>query len=230
MSALANTADGAILVDAQQRILYWNHGTERLLGYKSAEVMNRHCYEVLGGRCEDGVCCHASCTVFLRVQQGRLPRNFDLLSYTKEGRPLWLTVITIALSRKKNFWLMHLLIDIDHRKQREQIIQKVSALLASKTIQPPISTPEAVPSDNIRVLDNQLAVLTRRETETLLLLAAGRSTAEIAKRIGVSIFTVRNHIRNALRKLGLHSRAEAIAFAFAHGLARGHLQSRRRSD
>jgi DNA-binding NarL/FixJ family response regulator len=55
------------------------------------------------------------------------------------------------------------------------------------------------------------ASLTRRERETLRLLAAGCSHNEIARRLVVSPHTARTHIQNLLTKLGVHSRLEAVA-------------------
>jgi DNA-binding NarL/FixJ family response regulator len=60
--------------------------------------------------------------------------------------------------------------------------------------------------------------LTPREAEVLHLLAAGRSTTEIATQLFVSIHTVRNHIANILSKLQANSRLEAVAVAVQHGL------------
>jgi DNA-binding NarL/FixJ family response regulator len=53
--------------------------------------------------------------------------------------------------------------------------------------------------------------LTRREREVLLLLRAGRSTNAIAAELVISIDTVRSHVKSVLRKLGVRSRAEAVA-------------------
>jgi DNA-binding NarL/FixJ family response regulator len=58
------------------------------------------------------------------------------------------------------------------------------------------------------------ASLTPREHEVLGLMAEGLGQAEIADRLVVSSKTVGNHIEHILWKLGVHSRAQAIAFAF----------------
>jgi pimeloyl-ACP methyl ester carboxylesterase/DNA-binding CsgD family transcriptional regulator len=59
--------------------------------------------------------------------------------------------------------------------------------------------------------------LSRRERETLALLADGLSNAEIAERLGISEKTVRNHLSHLFDKLGVWSRAQAIVFARDRG-------------
>lgn len=55
--------------------------------------------------------------------------------------------------------------------------------------------------------------LSDREREVLTLVAEGNTNEEIADRLALSAETVRTHIRNAMRKLGAHSRAHAIVIA-----------------
>lgn len=55
--------------------------------------------------------------------------------------------------------------------------------------------------------------LTSREWEVIDLLKLGRTTEQIATELVLSIETVRSHIKNAIRKLGVHTRAHAIAAA-----------------
>jgi pimeloyl-ACP methyl ester carboxylesterase/DNA-binding CsgD family transcriptional regulator len=59
--------------------------------------------------------------------------------------------------------------------------------------------------------------LSKRERETLSLLAEGLSNSEIAERLGISEKTVRNHLSHLFDKLGVWSRAQAIVFARDHG-------------
>jgi len=49
-------------------------------------------------------------------------------------------------------------------------------------------------------------------------LAEGCSTDEIAAQLSVSVQTVRNHVREILRRLGVKSRIAALAAARRHGL------------
>jgi len=55
--------------------------------------------------------------------------------------------------------------------------------------------------------------LTDREMEVLKLVAKGRNNRDIAKELFISENTVKNHIRNILEKLHLHSRMQAVVYA-----------------
>lgn len=60
--------------------------------------------------------------------------------------------------------------------------------------------------------------LTPREREILRLLIDGRTNAEIAAQLGLSVYTVKNHVRNLLGKLGVGSRTEAVSLALQRGV------------
>jgi len=53
-------------------------------------------------------------------------------------------------------------------------------------------------------------ILTTREQEVFELLVLNKSTKEIAEFLGISEKTVRNHISNAMQKLGVKGRAQAV--------------------
>ena len=55
--------------------------------------------------------------------------------------------------------------------------------------------------------------LTPRELEVLKLVAKGSNNRDIAKELFISENTVKNHVRNILEKLHLHSRMEAVVYA-----------------
>lgn len=61
-------------------------------------------------------------------------------------------------------------------------------------------------------------VLSEREREVLMELGRGASTAEIAEALGVSVNTVKTHLRGLFRKLGAHNRVQALATARERGL------------
>ena len=53
-------------------------------------------------------------------------------------------------------------------------------------------------------------ILTKREKEVFNLLVLNKTTKEIAKELSISEKTVRNHISNAMQKLGVKGRASAV--------------------
>lgn len=53
-------------------------------------------------------------------------------------------------------------------------------------------------------------ILTKREEEVFSLLVKNKTTKDIAKELDISEKTVRNHISNAMQKLGVKGRAQAV--------------------
>lgn len=59
--------------------------------------------------------------------------------------------------------------------------------------------------------------LSPREREVFQLMAEGHTAAAVGDRLGVSVETVRTHVRNVVRKLGARNRVHAIAMALGRG-------------
>jgi len=68
------------------------------------------------------------------------------------------------------------------------------------------------------LLQSRKPTLTGREIEVLQLVARGMTSREIGLNLFISENTVKNHIRNILDKLGLHSRNEAVLYAVRENL------------
>lgn len=70
-------------------------------------------------------------------------------------------------------------------------------------------------------LASKLSSLSPRERDVLTLLVDGRSRAQIAELLYLSINTVRSHVRTVLRKLEVHSSLEAVGVALRAGIRPG---------
>ncbi|TDU05721.1 LuxR family two component transcriptional regulator [Streptomyces sp. 846.5] len=86
-----------------------------------------------------------------------------------------------------------------------RMIDRFATVLPSSL--PPAETPE-------------LARLTEREREVLLLIAQGLSNGEIAARLSLSEATVKTHVGRILTKLQLRDRVQAVVLAYETGLVR----------
>ncbi len=66
--------------------------------------------------------------------------------------------------------------------------------------------------------------LTDREKHVLRLLAEGRTSRQVAQELGIAVKTAAGHKANAMKKLGIHNRAELIKYAVQRGIVHWKLQ------
>jgi PAS domain S-box-containing protein len=194
--ALAHTGDGAFVVDAAGRITAWNRSAERILGHTAREVVGRACCDLFAGRDDDGNrVCYRGCHVMNLVKMGDPVQSFDMHTRAKSGRPVCLNISTlVAPNGPSGPTTVHLFRDVTATKD---VLRLVQQRLAS-----PVPAPLADDGP-----------LTKRELEVLRLLASGTGTKAAAESLHVSPVTVRNHVQSIFRKLGVHSRLEAVARA-----------------
>ena len=214
IATLERTAEGAMVMDQEGTIVFWNRAAERLLGFKAREVVGRPCCEVIRGETLGGhPLCTPTCPIAARLVQGGGVRQFDMQARTKDNRLMWLNVSSLPVpSRKRGrFWIAHLMRDFGKHAKVRQLVQELHSVLWAPSLltvgsrsDPPLDIPATLP-------------LTEREREILRLLAIGATSASIADSLCISHKTVRNHIQHILEKLGAHSRLQALAIAFPPG-------------
>jgi PAS domain S-box-containing protein len=216
LDLFCNTADGVFAV-RDQRIIRWNKGAEKILKYSATEVLNRECYKVVAGRIHpDKIWCSEKCRVQNCVSSGGQLEDFDLLTQTAQREPVWVNVSTAFASNGGQPLTVHFFRDITREKKAGQAIETfLSSLGISGVGRDKLQdAPVAARTSSVDLPLN----LSVRELEVLTLLAEGLSTKGLAERLNISHFTARNHIQNILVKLDLHSKAQAVSYAFKKGL------------
>lgn len=207
--AISACGDPAFVVGEDWVVLHWNKAAEAAFERPAAEVEGHPCYDVIAGIDDDGrQLCRLHCEKWALARRGAHIRNFDIRAL--RDHELWANVAILPISDAsgRTVALAHVLRNVSRTKRLESFIREIA------TTADDVLTSRAgnghVPA---RVH------LTMRELEVLNLLAHGAGTDMIADRLGVSRHTAHNHIAVILNKLGVHSRAEAVAYAFAHRLA-----------
>lgn len=207
------------MVNAAERIVCWNAGAQKLLGYTEDEVLNKPCYQVMAGRVCGRSWCHAGCEVQRAVERGVRIQTFDMQVTTKPGTEMALGISVFAFEMSGERFTIHLLRDMTHAENTKAVLSNIYDTLRTAGIENGI--PRASAGTQIRLIPvppPSVAHLTRREIEVLQLLAEGLATKDLAKRLGVSPFTIRRHIESVLMKTGLHTQAQAVSFAYRAGL------------
>ena len=92
---------------------------------------------------------------------------------------------------------------VSKSEQPSVLLDTIAAVAAGRMVFPYI--------DVRSIYDNPLSTLTRREMEVLADLASGRTNKQIARDLGISLNTIKFHVRNLFQKLGVNSRGQAIS-------------------
>ena len=87
--------------------------------------------------------------------------------------------------------------------------------------------PSLIPALNAKMIETnkdaeKIKNLTKRELDVLKLLAVGMFNKEVGKRLEISERTVKNHVSNIFKKLGVTDRTQAAVFAIRNNLVQIH--------
>jgi PAS domain S-box-containing protein len=209
---LEQTADAAYTVTEGGEICSWNRAAERLFGYPASEVLGRHieevfdAYDALGTEPLVG---GAETAVRDPEASGSGIPHFDLDIRTRSGARLWVNVSTIVFDNRRTG--RRLLV----RLARDIAQSRLNAMLLNRMLE--------VARQLVALADDAsqhapVEELTNHESRILKLFAEGNTSASIARKLGISAQTLRNHLHRINRKLRTHSRLEAVTHAQRRGL------------
>jgi len=194
---VATTACPAFRIDAEGSILEWNPAAEELFGRTRASVLGRRCHDVVAGRDLFGNrFCDGSCSVRNMARRGEPVHHFLMDVRQADGNLVRTGCCTLVEDVGGTPNILHVF----------QVRDEVAAHAGH-------DGESAGAADASR----EEGYLTPREREVLALLDRGEATREIAAKLAISVTTVRNHIQGILRKLGAHSRLEAVSIARRDG-------------
>lgn len=209
---LEQTADATYTVTEDGEVCSWNRAAEELFGYPAGEVLGRNIHEVLEASDALGTQVFAGDgESAVRQWDGKPPGipNFDLEVRTRSGRRIWVNVSTIVFDppRSGRRLFLRLARDISQRRRDAELLQRM--LEAARQL-------VALAGDSSN--HAQVEPLSDQERRILKLFAEGRKSAAIARMLGISAHTLRNHLHHINRKLRTHSRLEAVTHAQRRGL------------
>lgn len=207
---LENTTDAVFVVSEQGEIRFWNKSAEQLFGYSAAEASGKTCFALLHGTGAMGTdVCHEHCSVLDCIGKGSQIPNFDLNVSTRAGRRLWVNVSTVIFDNQRTAQrlLIHLAHDITEQRQQDEVFRQVLAL-----------SKEMSALGDRASNKSPVQPLSLQEIEVLKMFAAGSNSSKIAKKLGISTQTLRNHLHHINQKLRTHNRLEAVMNAMQRKL------------
>jgi PAS domain S-box-containing protein len=201
--------DAVFAADVEGKVVWWGESAERTLGHSAADAAGRPCGALLTGRDAAGCAvCSSDCHVLQQARKGQFTRNYDLEVRTARGRWRWFNVSTLLVQTNGSVSVVHMLRDIQNRKATELLAGRIVREVGKLSKVTGGSGAALPPGRNV----------SPRERRILVLLSESRSTEQMAEELGISPATVRNHVRNVMRKMQAHTRLEAVLHAIRNGI------------
>jgi PAS domain S-box-containing protein len=209
---LEQTADAAYSVTEGGEICSWNSAAERLFGYSAGEVVGRNIDDVFEARDAlgtDALAGGLEAATRRRDDPSAGIPNFDLEVRSRSRGRIWVNVSTIVFDNRRTGrrLFVRLARDISQRRTKEE--------LANRVVE---AARQLVSLSNASTDHTPVEPLSEQERRILKLFADGSNSATIARTLGISAQTLRNHLHRINRKLRTHNRLEAVTHAQLRGL------------
>ena len=196
-----------IAVDGEDRIVEWNRAAERVFEIPCSKARGRRAQDLMKAHDVFGnPICPRGCGVHELARRGEVANSceWELRGLRSGSQRFHVVFETIRQTPSRYTLVYHL-----RPERRAQISRRRTDALGPAPQFRESAQPHTGPA--------QLADLTPREVEVLRLVEQGAGTPQIARKLGISRITVRNHVERMLKKLGVHSRLEAASLAHRAG-------------
>ena len=205
---LDRSADPAFAMTERGEIWSWNRAAEELFGYSASEAIHQQFSRLvqphgrLGMLIDEEYC-------RLAVRSGQVP-SFDMQVKHRAGRRVWVNVSVLVFEALNSAppVIVHLAHDITLARRREALARRLTE--AARRL---LTSTDEAPRQFAPV-----SPLSSQEQRIIRALALGNNPGEIARDLGISSQTLRNHLHHINQKLGTHTRLEAVTHAIRRKL------------
>jgi PAS domain-containing protein len=125
LSVVDNMAEPAFAVDEKHRLVAWNAGSEKLLGYGAGAVLGKSCYQIICGTdVFANRFCDANCPVLNMTRQGERVNSFELNLRTAAAKTVRTNIAIVVLRHTSSkFAIIHRLTPLEPAKKQQIPIQ-----------------------------------------------------------------------------------------------------------
>ena len=207
------SSTAAVATDAEDRLIGINEAARSLFGLDDGRVVGLDFANVFQPQDVFGnPLGYDYSLIFQMLESGKPLKNFEcrLRKACGEYQRAQVSVIVVLGPCPEKYELAHILWPCDRRRQADEVI----ARLLNGSEHPEVSAIGV----ELRHASTGKSMLTGRQLDVLRLVAGGKCSCEVAVQLNISPETVRNHMRNILSRLDVHSRAEAVSVAYQRHL------------
>jgi DNA-binding CsgD family transcriptional regulator len=194
--------DAAVWVTGPDRTIHWlNEKAGSLLSVAPGQVLGRRCHQVVAAEDLRGrPFCRPDCPVLDSIRRGTPLPPFRLRlgvrARDQESHSVRVLMIPVRRPRDAGVFVVHCVVSCERETRMERYLRSVAGRWTSR---------------RVSAERRAAGALTPREKEVLDFLSRDEELHSIARRLGVSYVTVRNHVQHILGKMGVHSIEEAVA-------------------
>lgn len=203
----------AVATGPDNRIRHLNAAAAELLGVDASQAIGANLQEILDARDVFGNrLCSDHCAFHEMVLRNEPPEWFELDVRTAQHgrRRVTVSIVVVRGQDPGHYELVYVLTPVRRRRRADEAIDR---LLAQTNGYRP-----GLPAGSGDGTERPAARLTSRQRQVLERLVAGHHARAIAEELGISILTVRSHVRKILEAFGASSQLEAVAIAMREHL------------